>query len=229
MIGAGIAYEGAPHLVAYILIVFGALLLWAGLVGKPTQFAEFMADGAKVWIVIPLEVFVIEWARILVDIMAQDPDSWFAGLYGYAGALVVPLSFLSILTYEVVNAIRKHKKVRASKAKTGTATNNTKEAIMRTDIRDLLIQAAKAGEVVYYMGLGLARGKALGQALAEIADYEREAGRPMLTAVAVSKTKGMPNEGFWALPNVPRLNDHQRPLYWAREFVKVVDYWQKQP
>jgi hypothetical protein len=101
---------------------------------------------------------------------------------------------------------------------------------MKEDIRQKLIQAAKAGEVVFYMEFGIGRGKTLGKTLLDIAEYERAEGRPMLTALAVSKIKGTPNEGFWNLQGVPKdLSDKQRPVYWAREAIKTINYWQKQP
>lgn len=100
---------------------------------------------------------------------------------------------------------------------------------MREDIRQRLIQAAKAGEVVFYLELGIGRGRILGQILGDISEYEHGNGRPLLSAIAVSKVKGMPNEGFWGLPPIPPdLTDKQRPVYWARELTRVIDYWQKQ-
>jgi hypothetical protein len=101
---------------------------------------------------------------------------------------------------------------------------------MREDIRQQLIKAAKAEEVVFYLELGVGRGKKLGQILGDISEYEHGEGHPLLSAIAVSKVKGMPNEGFWGLPSIPPdLTDKQRPVYWARECIRVIDYWQRQP
>jgi len=102
-----------------------------------------------------------------------------------------------------------------------------KEAAMRQDIRNRLIQAARAGEVIFYQELGIGRGRALGTTLGAICEYEQSQGRPLLSAIAVSKAKGMPNPGFWGTPGVPpNLSDKQRPIFWAREVVKVINYWQ---
>lgn len=101
---------------------------------------------------------------------------------------------------------------------------------MRGDIRRRLIETARAGEVIYYMELGLPRGRVLGQTLGEISEYEHNQGRPLLSAIAVSKVKGMPNPGFWGLPSVPpRLTERQQPIFWARELVRLLDWWQSHP
>ena len=101
---------------------------------------------------------------------------------------------------------------------------------MRQDIRKKLIEAARTGEVIFYLELGVGRGRKLGQILGEISEYEHEQGRPLLSAVAVSRVKGMPNPGFWTLPSVPPgLTERQCPVFWARELVKVLDWWQSHP
>ncbi len=101
---------------------------------------------------------------------------------------------------------------------------------MREDIRQRLIQAARVGEVVFYQDLGVGRGKVLGQILSDVSEYEHDKGRPLLSAIAVSKVKGMPNEGFWNIAPVPyALPNKQRPVYWARELMKVIDGWQRHP
>ena len=98
---------------------------------------------------------------------------------------------------------------------------------MRHDIRDKLIRAARAGEVIFYLELGIGRGRVLGTILGDISDYESNQGRPLLSAVAVSKVRGMPNPGFWGIPGIPpNLTDKQRPIFWAREVIKVINYWQ---
>ena len=98
---------------------------------------------------------------------------------------------------------------------------------MRQDIWDRLIEAARAGEVIFYLELGIGRGKVLGKILGDISDYERNQGRPLLSAVAVSQVRGIPNPGFWNLPGIPpNLTDRRRPIFWAREVTKVINYWQ---
>jgi len=101
---------------------------------------------------------------------------------------------------------------------------------MRQDIRRRLIEAARAGEVIFYLELGIGRGRVLGQILGEISEYEHDQGRPLLSAVAVSSVKGMPNPGFWGIPSVPPgLTKRQCSVFWARELVKVLDWWQSHP
>ena len=98
---------------------------------------------------------------------------------------------------------------------------------MRQDIRNRLIEAARAGEVIFYRELGIGRGRAAGTILEEISDYEWNQGRPLLTAVVANKAKGMPSLGFWELAAIPpNLTEKQCPVIWAREVVKVINYWQ---
>ena len=98
---------------------------------------------------------------------------------------------------------------------------------MRKDIRDRLIEVAQAGEVIFYRDLGIGRGKAAGVILGEISDYEWNQGRPLLTAIVANKAKGMPSPGFWGLAAIPpNLTERQRPIIWAREVMKVINYWQ---
>lgn len=70
------------------------------------------------------------------------------------------------------------------------------EVSIREDIRNKLIEAARAGAVIFYQELGIGRGRALGTILGEISDYESNQGRPLLSAIVVSRAKGMPNPGF---------------------------------
>jgi hypothetical protein len=98
---------------------------------------------------------------------------------------------------------------------------------MRQDIRDRLIETARAGEVIFYMELGIGRGRAAGAILEEISNHEWSAGRPLLTAVVANRSKGMPSPGFWDLPAIPSgLSERQQPIVWAREVMKVIEYWQ---
>jgi len=74
---------------------------------------------------------------------------------------------------------------------------------MRQDIRNRLIETARAGEVIFYRELGIGRGRAAGTILEEISDYEWNQGRPLLTAIVANKAKGMPSPGFWQLSAIP--------------------------
>ncbi|MCK4274690.1 MAG: hypothetical protein KAW90_07325 [Dehalococcoidales bacterium] len=98
---------------------------------------------------------------------------------------------------------------------------------MRQDIRERLIDVARAGEVIFYLELRIGRGRAAGRILEEISNYEWNNSRPLLTAIVANRAKGMPSPGFWGLPAVPQnLTEKQRPIFWAREVLKVIDYWQ---
>jgi hypothetical protein len=98
---------------------------------------------------------------------------------------------------------------------------------MRQDTRNSLIEAARAGEVIFYRELGIGRGRAAGAIIEEISDYEWEQGRTLLTAIVANKAKGMPSPGFWELAAIPpNLTERQRPIVWAREVMKVINYWQ---
>ena len=101
---------------------------------------------------------------------------------------------------------------------------------MRQDIRDRLIRTARSGEVIFYRELGIGRGKAAGRILNEICEHEHSQGRPLLGAIVVNKATGMPGEGFWGLSAIPpNLTDRQRPVFWAKELVKVINYWESHP
>lgn len=101
---------------------------------------------------------------------------------------------------------------------------------MRSDIRSRLIQVARNGEIIFYRELGIGRGRAAGAILCDISEYEHNNHRPLLTAVVVNKAKGMPSPGFWNLSGLPgNLTDKQRPVFWAKEVLKVIEYWQKHP
>src|SRR5688572_18662696 len=63
-------------------------------------------------------------------------------------------------------------------------------------------QTVTYGDVAAIMGLppqGSHMGKVTGQILGAIVERERACGRPMLSAVAVSSTNGMPGLGFYGL------------------------------
>lgn len=98
---------------------------------------------------------------------------------------------------------------------------------MREDIRSKLTEVARTGEVIFYRELGIGRGKAAGQILSDICEHEHSQGRPLLGAVVANKGTGMPSEGFWRLSSIPpNLTNRQRPVFWAREVIRVINYWQ---
>jgi len=105
----------------------------------------------------------------------------------------------------------------------------------------LLIQTARNQDTVTYqeiaeiMGLPL-RGshmsKETGRICGEISKEEGENGRPMLSAVVVSKSDGMPGEGFFVLAKkLGRLKDDTKQLleFWENEKASVYAVWQNEP
>jgi hypothetical protein len=75
-------------------------------------------------------------------------------------------------------------------------------------IRDRLILAARKGELVYYSDLARATGREMkgphwavhiGRILGRISDNEVAEGRPMLSAIVVTRDTKMPGEGFFNL------------------------------
>lgn len=102
--------------------------------------------------------------------------------------------------------------------------------MVREDIRKRLIDTARKGEVIFYRELGIGRGQAAGRILGDICENESAQRRPLLSAIVVNKATGMPSEGFWGLSSIPQnLTDKQRPVFWAKELLKVINYWQSQP
>jgi hypothetical protein len=65
----------------------------------------------------------------------------------------------------------------------------------RPDVYAQLVAAAKAGRLVLYGDLPGGRGH-IGSYLYRIAEMERSAGRPPLTAIVVRKQDGPPGAGF---------------------------------
>ena len=99
---------------------------------------------------------------------------------------------------------------------------------MRQDILNGFIEAARAGEAVLYRELGVGIGRTAGVIPEWVYDYERNQGRPLLTAIEVNKATGMLGSGFCRLAAIPwNLNERRRPVIWARELLKGVNHWQR--
>jgi hypothetical protein len=101
----------------------------------------------------------------------------------------------------------------------------------------LLAAAQRGDEVVYgevaeILGIpttGHHMAREVGQVLGEISEDEHHAGRPMLSAIAVSVTKGFPGEGFFDLARrLGRLTTTADELaFWRAEEQKVYDTWKR--
>ena len=104
-------------------------------------------------------------------------------------------------------------------------------------IRAKLIQAAERGELVYYSDLALATGREmkgphwavhLGRILGQISAEEVEAGRPMLSAIVVSRDSKLPGEGFFNLGQELHRVDagEDEAAFAGRQMRRVYEYWQ---
>ena len=103
----------------------------------------------------------------------------------------------------------------------------------------LLIRAAELHGTVTYpqiaelMGLprqGSNTGRRIGEMLGAITDRERAAGRPMLSAVAVSSTNRKPGAGFASLAEQhgslsPSATEAEKETYWRSELARVYKEW----
>jgi len=106
---------------------------------------------------------------------------------------------------------------------------------MHEQIYEKLKEAARAGTVTYYsdiapmaeLDMGLPNDRyEIGVILDDINRYERELGRPMLSAVVVHKDTLMPGQGFFTLARALGLfvgDDKDR--FYIKELRKVHDYW----
>jgi hypothetical protein len=104
-------------------------------------------------------------------------------------------------------------------------------------IRDRLIFAAKRGDVVNYADLAEATGREMkgphwavhiGRILGRISTQEAEDGRPLLSAIVVSRDSKLPGEGFFTLgqelQKVERGEDES--AFARRQMRRVYEYWQ---
>lgn len=90
-------------------------------------------------------------------------------------------------------------------------------------------------EVADIMGLppsGNYMGREVGQMLGEISQNEYHAGRPLLSAVAVSKRRGVPGRGFFGLAReFGKLQDNtteeDERRFWEEEKAAVYAAWEK--
>jgi len=98
----------------------------------------------------------------------------------------------------------------------------------REDVHDKLVDAARNGHTVCYSDLPGGRGH-IGSYLYRIADYEKEHGRPPLTALVVRKDTGLPGGGFAIAARQvgyakPGESDDE---VWRRAVAEVFSYWSR--
>jgi len=107
---------------------------------------------------------------------------------------------------------------------------------VKQEIRQILIQVAKAQQVITYSELTAMLQTAyihyhssrLVSLLTDIGSEEVEAGRGVLPALVVTKQTGLPGAGFFKTPNEPGDDDSDPQVIWAAEVKQVYDYWSKQ-
>ena len=107
-------------------------------------------------------------------------------------------------------------------------------------VRDRLIAAARAGEFVHYaelakmLGIDLDNphfGALVGKVLGQISGDEVVQGRPLLSAIVVSKDTMLPGRGFYNLGRELRQTDNEEDEmgFAVRQIKKVHAYWQSAP
>jgi len=106
---------------------------------------------------------------------------------------------------------------------------------MHEQIYEKLKEVARAGTVTYYSDIAPMAGLdmnypndryEIGAILDDINQYERELGRPMLSAVVVHKDTLIPGQGFFTLGRTLGLfvgNDKDK--FYIQELHKVHEYW----
>ena len=106
-------------------------------------------------------------------------------------------------------------------------------------VYDRLIQAARAREFVHYGELGKMLGldmdnphfaTLVGKVLDRINEDESAAGRPMISAIVVSKETMLPGSGFFNLGQELRqvLPGEDEMGFAIRQMKRVHDYWSTQ-
>jgi hypothetical protein len=98
------------------------------------------------------------------------------------------------------------------------------EINLREDIREWLIQEARAHRLITYKELGEqfnipAWWRQLRYILNDISVFERDNGRPYLSAIVVRQDTRRPGPGFWSIPEI----DASRP--WQDYRDDVWRYW----
>lgn len=104
----------------------------------------------------------------------------------------------------------------------------------KAELRDILISFAKLVKTTYYDDLIYRLSPVITfqkddggffAMLAEISTAENEAGRGMLSVVAVNKDNGKPADNFYALAKELGKDYKDREEFYINEFKYVCDYW----
>jgi hypothetical protein len=106
-------------------------------------------------------------------------------------------------------------------------------ADVRAEIRQLLIDVARAKQVITYSELTSMLQTAylhyhssmLARLLVEVGAEEVQAGRPVLPALVVTKQSGMPGQGFFKLSAERGYDISDPEAYWRTAVKHVHDYW----
>jgi hypothetical protein len=103
---------------------------------------------------------------------------------------------------------------------------------VKTEIRHIIIEMAKAGQLITYSELtGMLQtayvhyhSHVLTRLLVDIGSEEAAAGRPLLPALVIAKQSGRPGPGYFKLaPGEARVGD---PIVeWEAEVQRVYAYW----
>lgn len=115
--------------------------------------------------------------------------------------------------------------VGAKTARKRTPTGRTAEA----DVHARIIRAAREGRILTYSDLETSRGH-VGKYLFNISRLEADLGHPPLTSLVVSKTNGLPGDGF--LPAMEEIGfahpgEKLEPV-WRRAVAEVHAFWAKE-
>jgi hypothetical protein len=75
------------------------------------------------------------------------------------------------------------------------------------------------------------RFKRLTTALYYVNRYEHENGRPMIGALVVRASDGLPGDGFyWCARDLEfEFDDSEETAFWEAELARVIEYWGKKP
>ncbi len=98
------------------------------------------------------------------------------------------------------------------------------------DLRQRLIQVARREATITYGELCPSAPQSLWRPLDQINWVEHGEGRPLLTAVVVSKDRRRPGKGFFKMAKkMGRFKGNDREAFWREELQAVWDYWNDGP